>query len=257
MSNPNPPGTPQDQIAAAINAVQSERPGQIPLEVNLSTGQVYKADTPQDLLNKLAAAQEEATRTIRAREGEMADLRNQMAELKAQIPPPPPPSADQDKLNEYYKTWSSNPNKATTMALAQEMGIPEDRLVPMLKTAIEGQAVNTASSEFLARCPDFPETSENAQLIRQGILQRYGGNAGAMTADNLELVYHDLVRNGRITPNSMQPTGFAQPNVPIPNLRGGSAPPSPVNDIMAQAHEMPIDDLKRVIDRLHSQMAAR
>jgi hypothetical protein len=261
MSSNQPPGTP-DPIAAVINQVQTESKvpanAPIPLEVNLSTGQVYKADNPQDLLNKLAYAQEEATRTIRSREAENAELRTENANLKSKVTPPAPPDAAATaKANEYYQTWAANPAKATEMALAESLGVSPDKVVGLLKTAIEGQAVSSASTEFLSRCPDFPETPQNAQLIRNALVGRFGTGPGAMSADNLELVYHGLVRDGKITPNAMQPTGFTQQNHPVPNIRGGSAPPDPVNEVMAQAHTMSLEDLKKVIDRASAQLSTR
>ncbi len=256
MSNPNPPGTPPDAIAAVINQVQNDK--QIPLEVNLATGQVYKGDTPQDLLNKLAAAQEEATRTIRSRESENAEMRQRLASLEAEAQQRRvPESPDQTKNNEYYQTWSSNPNKATTMALANELGIPADQLVPALKKSMASSAITSASSEFLARCQDFPETPENANLIRQGIEARYGANPNALTADNLELVYHDLVRNGKIQPKVMQSSAVNEPNVPFVNIRGGSAPPNQDIEIMQKIQTMPLDQLREVMERMYAQQKGK
>ena len=254
MSNPNPPGTPvADPIQQAID--QIAKPA-APIEINLSTGQVYKGATHEDVLRTLASAQEEATRTIRAREAENAELRNRMAAVEAQIPKPQPDtSAVKDAA--YYETWAKDPAEATRMQLAEMLGIPKENVVDVLKAVVENGVVTKAADEFIMRNPDFPQSPASAALMKETLKQRFGQTINNTTADNLELVYGQLKREGKLQPVYPQTQSIASPNQVMPNLRGGGAPPNPVNDVMAQAQSMPLDKLKEVIDRLNAQTQAR
>ena len=252
MSNPNPPGTPgADQIQQAID--QIAKPSSTPLQVNLQTGEVYKGDTPEDLLSKLVASKEEATRTIRAREAEMNDLRGQMAELQARIPQPPPDQS-QTKDNEYYETWAKDPDEAARMQLSKMLGIPKDKVVDVLKTVVKDGLTTKAADEFVMRNPEFPQSQESAAIITQMLAQRFGQTIESTTADNLELVYHQAVREGRLQPRQLQTQRIEQPNQVMPNLRGGSAPPNPVNDVMSQFNSMSLEQMKATLERLSNQV---
>lgn len=243
-------GTPASQIQQVISEVQ--KPTEFPLEVKLETGQIYRGQTPQDVLDQIVNAQTEATRTIRAREAEMAGLRQELESVKQQIPKPPANASDAEK-QQYYQTWAQDPKQALMMQLGEMIGVKPERVVEVLKRSVEGSTVNSAADEFLGRCPDFPRTNEAGQLMHAAIKSRFGEGPDATTADNLELVYHDLVRNGRIAPGMAPIQSTSQPYQPIPNIRGNSAPPNPVNDIMAQAQTMKLDDLKVVLERLKAQ----
>lgn len=249
MSTNQPP---EQQIQQAINQVQQPNNG-FPLEVAIpGTPQVFKGTTPQEVLDQLVRAQAEATATIRQAREEAATYKTQVEELKTKIPPPPVDATEAER-QKYYQTWSQDPDEAMRLSLAKVIGVSPDKVADVLKRAIEGGVVNTAADEFLARCPDFPQTPQNAALIKQTLAERYGTSMEAATADNLELVYHQLRREGKIVPNNLPIQSNVQPNMVIPNIRGGSAPQNPVNDILMQAHAMPIDKLKEVIDRLSVQ----
>lgn len=259
MSTTNPQGTPAAdptaQIQQAIDQVVS-KPAGMPLEINLATGEVYKASTPEELLTKLASSKEEATRTIRARESEMAELRSKIADLETKIPAPQP-SLDETKRAKYYDTWANDPDEATRQQLASLLGIPKDRVIDVMKAAITSSVVSKAADEFVMRCPDYPNSQQSAEIMKDALARRFGQTIESASADNMEIVYHQLVRDGMLNPQPMPVTGITQPNTPLPNLRGGSAPPNPVTDIMATAQSMPLDQLKAVIDRLHVQTQGR
>lgn len=255
MSNPNPPAPPEQQIQQAIEQVKTEQQlnknGGMPLEVTLETGEKYVGTTPQELLDKLVQGKTEASKAIKAERDRNAELQAQISMLQQQIPQASPSDADkQRKIQDRYKTWSENPTEATKQDLADLLGVPVERVVDVMREAIGSSVVNKAADEFLARCPDFPQTPQTASLMRDELSRRYGTTPDAASADNLELVYHQLVREGRIQPQAMAPSALMNANTPIPNLRGGSAPPNPVNDLIAQARTMPLEQLKQVLDRL-------
>lgn len=254
MSNPNPPGTPgADPIQQAIDQI-AKPPAT--LELNLSTGEVYKGATYEDIAKTLATGKEEATRTIRAREAELAEMRNRVSTLESQVPKAQP-DASAVKDAAYYETWAKDPAEATRMQLAEMLGIPKENVVDVLKSVVENGVVTKAADEFIMRNPEFPQSQESAALMKDALKQRFGQTINNTTADNLELVYHQLRREGRLQPRQMTAQSIVSPNQVMPNLRGGGAPPNPVNDVMAQAQSMPLDDLKKVIDRLSAQTLAR
>ncbi len=251
MSNPNPPGTPAE-IAQVIKDVNT---AQQPIEISLETGQVYKANTPQEALEQLAKAQTEATKAIRLRESENADLRQKITQLEQRIPKPQETPSDA-KAAQYYQTWAQDPTKANMQSFAEALGVPAEQLVPILRNVIEGATARSAADEFVNRYPSFDGNQTNVQLLRDRVQQKYGQNLGAATADNLELAYQSLVREGKITPGQ-QVFSSADTPMPIPNLRGGSAGPSPEMEIRQQAQTMPLEKLAEVIKRLGTTVGRR
>ena len=247
----------EQQIQQAINDVQSEaklnKPG-FPLEVTLETGERYTGATPQELLDKLVAGKTEASKAIKAERDRNAELTAQVAMLQQQIPVRTPSQDEkQAKIQEYYNVWAKDPTEATKQNLAELLGVPAENVVEVMKDAIGSSFVNRAADEFTMRCPDFPQTPQNAVLMRDALAAKYGKTIQAATADNLEIVYHQLVRDGRIQPNALPVQGVVNGNVPLPNIRGGSAPPDAELDIRRRAYTMPINELKAVIDRLSTQ----
>lgn len=256
MSSNQPPN-PEQQIQQAIERVASEsalnQPGAFPLEVSIpGTPQKFTGNTPQEVLDQLVNAQANATRTIAEERTKRAELESQLTQLRAATPAPP---ADDQKarIEDRYNTWAKNPTEATKQDLADLLGISPDRVIDVMKEAIGGGVVSRAADEFTMRCPDFPQTPQNAAMMKNALSARFGASMEAASADNLEIVYHQLVREGRITPNGLPAQRLENAVQPVPTLRGGSAPPSPLQDVYSQAHQMPLDQLRQVIDRLYSQ----
>lgn len=252
MSNPNPPGTPEGiaQVIKEVNAPPA------PLEISLETGQVYKGNTPQELLENLARAQTEATKAMRVRETENADLRSKITQLEQRIPKPQP-TVDDAKNSKWFQTWAENPTQANLQSLAEGLGLPPEQLVPVLRNVIESATARSAADEFVNRYPGFDGNPQNVQLLRDRVQQKFGQTLGAATADNLELSYQSLVREGKINPGQQPLSGVDSQNIPIPNLRGGSAPADPQLEIMQQAQTMPLDKLAEVIKRLGATVGRR
>lgn len=247
MSNPNPPLGPQTPPVTDPNA------GGFPLEVAIpGTPQVFRGNTPQEVLDALVNAQAEASRTISSERAASAQLRNELEAARQQAVPPPAASdaAKQAEIEEYYAQWSKNPDEANRLSIARILKLPPDTAVALLQKAVTGATIDAASSEFKRRYPDFPETTENAQLLAQTVEAKYGKSLAAANADNLEVAYHELVRTGRITPNTLPVSAVDRPNAVMPSLRGSSAPPDPVVDLLSKAHTMPLDKLREAIDNL-------
>lgn len=246
MSNPQPPGTPgPEDIQRAINDATTKN--DFPLEVKLETGQVYRGSTPQDVLNALVKAQEEASRTIKARETEMGQLREKVGELEAKIPPPPqdPHKAQNEQ---FFAQLAEKPTEAIINTFADKMGIPPDQLVPMLQKTIRGYAASSGAEEFMSRVPEYPRTPEAGQMMKDALGNR------EPTADNLELAYHQLRREGRIQPAYVPPTQIMNPNQPMPVLRGSAVPPTQAMDAIAKAQTMDLNQLKQVIEQLSNRI---
>lgn len=257
MSNPNPPVVDPAQLAQAVSEVKQTAPanGGIPLEVKLPTGQVYRGTTPQEVLDQLVQAQTEASRTI-----ESLKLRNTEFETRLQELTAPKPSesdaAQQKKINERYQTWATNPTEATKQDLADLLGVPADRVVDLLKKTVIESTTGSAAQEFMQRYPNFPNNQQSANLMKQRVAQKFGVGIEAATADNLELTFAELVREGQIVPEYMPAAGINNPYQAIPSLRGSSAPQNPINDVMSQFGNMSLDQMKATIERL-SQMGGQ
>lgn len=246
MSNPNPPNPSPDQIQQAINATTQG----VPLEVRLETGQVYRGATPQDVLNQLVAAQTEASRTITSERAERARIEHELATVKAQIPAPPVDASDAEK-QAYYQKWAQNPDEALQEQFGKMLGIPASKVTEVLKRAVNTTVVNSAADEFMARYPNFPPAA--SQLMNQRLKERFGESMDATTADNLELVYGELVRTGRITPEPLSATGVSHPYTAVANLRGQQAPPNPMNQVLSDFASLPLDKMREALERMQAQ----
>ena len=255
MSTPQPPATPgPDQIEQVIKEVKTApQGGGMPLEVTLPTGEVYKGTTPQELLDRVVAGKVEANNHLRQQKEENRRLQEQLA---AAVAPKPSESeaATARKIQERYATWAQNPTEATRQDLAELLDVPADRVIDVLRRAITQSTAGGASEEFMARYPEFPNTKESAMAMNAKLRQKFGAGLDAATADNLELAYNELRREGVITPNMMQPSGFSQQNAALPNLRGSSAPANPVNDSLQNFSNMSLDQMKTTIERLAQMM---
>lgn len=252
MSNPNPPAQPDtQQIQQAISETAKPQQG-VPLEVHLPTGEVFKGTTPQEMLDKLVASKTEATRTIQAERARIQQLEEELRQART-----PPPDADADARRQlalqYYETWAKDPTEATKIQMSQLLGVPAEQVADVLKAAVSNSSVRGATEEFIARYPDFPQSPQTAEMMKQALRDRFGEGLHVATADNLELVYNDLRRQGKITPSAMVPTATMNASTPPPNLRGAGAAPNPVNDVLAQFQNMSVDDMKKTLDRLYAQ----
>lgn len=246
MSNPNPE-IPDGQIQQAINDVNKEKAG-FPLEVAIpGTPQVFKGQTPQEVLDQLVNAQTHASKLIGEQKTELETLKRERDELRAQAPQPTAgDAAQQAKIADRYATWAKNPTEATKQDFEELLGVP----IEVVRRAMQAQVANTASAEFLQRYPQFPNNNEAAALMSAEVERRYGKNIAAASADNLELAYNALVREGKLQPQQLPISRTIGDNTPIPQFKGTGGPPNPEMDLRAQAYTMPLADLKKVLERV-------
>lgn len=258
----NPPN-PEQQIQQVINDVNKDaqlaKPGAFPLEVAIpDTPNVFRGATPQEVLDQLVRAQSESFKALQSERQRIAELQTQVTTLQQQQVKPEPVNDHAIKVQERYNLWAKNPTEATKQDLAELLGVPADRVIDVMKKAIEGTTVQTAAQEFIARTPGYPvDDPQVATLMRQRLQQKYGMGMDAATADNLIVVYHDLVNEGRISPAPIPTSGITNGNAPLPHVRGGSAPANPVNDVLSNFRNLSLDQMKEAINRLSAQAQAR
>ena len=73
MSTNQPPVTPEQVLQQAINEIKNPTP----LELRLDTGQVYRGNSQQELLDAVAKGQTEASRTITALKSQLEEQRTE------------------------------------------------------------------------------------------------------------------------------------------------------------------------------------
>lgn len=244
-----------EQIQQAINQtqVEAELAAGDNQEIRLETGEVYRG-SPAQIQEALMKSKVEASKTIKARNDELSDLKERLRTLEAKQAPAAPPTDMEEQNRQYYETWAKDPSKATVMALAQQMGVDPDEYVRVTRSNLESSTINNASSEFTRRRPDFPNDNDAAAVLKRflpGVLQRQGVRSpAALTADHLELAYQDAIRAGEIVPQSPPIAAALGTGNPMPNLRGISAPPSAETQVLSAAATMPLDQLEATIKRL-------
>src|SRR5438034_8253220 len=97
-----PPGEVQKTIEQVQQQAHVDDKG-VPLEVKLSTGQVYRGATAQELQQQLVQAQENASRLLQEQKAELERQRMELAQWQEQVQQQP--TGDDDKYNpaRYYE----------------------------------------------------------------------------------------------------------------------------------------------------------
>lgn len=226
-------------------------------ELKLESGQVFKG-SPEQIKEQLQKSVVEGSRTIQQTKTEMEQLRQEIANLKASQSAKP--EVQQQDNTEYFKKWAEKPGAATVEALAHELGIDPQEYVKIMRTNLESGSINNASSQFMARRPDFPNDANSAKALQKyvpPVLQRFGVKSMAgVTADHLELAYQDAIRDGAITPAGTISGTITQTN-PLPTLRGISAPPSPETDAIANFGKLSEEQMAATLAMLRRQAEGR
>jgi hypothetical protein len=175
-------------------------------EIDLGDGggkQVFEADTPEELLDKLADAQLNATRKIR-------ELNRQVKRAKRVFKPaaPAPTSvADpeikpltQDEEFMLGAQFSQMPRKSFERLFEAVVGMKPSQFkteLDQVRAFKEAQDANKAAQEFLAdHKDDYLPTPENYQAI-QGFLDSH---SLPMTRENLEEAFEELNESGLLEP---------------------------------------------------------
>ena len=180
------------------------------IEVKLTTGQVYRGKTQDEVMQQLVRAQEEASRTI-------SDLRRQPE------PEPQPAPAGEFDVNQYYKLLAENPVAAQNYMLGYQLGIDPNEVVPTLRYVYDvSQRANASMqiAEFHARHPEYPGGTDSAELIFREMEGR-GKRPLEATVEDLEHAYYTLRDAKKIVPLET-PVAGQQPQTYAPTLGGNS-----------------------------------
>ena len=246
MSNTPTPQLTEEQLRAAVEAAQKPSPAATEVEVKLATGQVYRGKTQEEVIQQLVHAQEEASKTIKAK----SDENKRLSELaqQAQTPPKPAEPANGGFNNtEYWRLMEADPLAALNYELKHVFGMD----VQELKSAIqEGHETteqlrqHSAVALFMHRHPEWPSTEESSQLL----LERLQERQLPLTTDSLELSFYSLVNEGKLKAEKPQEQSSAV-NLPPPTLSGtGAGAPEP--SIIEQAERMDSKQLEDLVTRL-------
>ncbi len=219
--------------------------------VETKTGAVFEGSSEQEVLQKLVQSVESGSEHIKQLRGEVGQLKQQVQ----QAPQPQQPAGQKTVQDQYWEIWQKDPILADRFAESVRLGIPIEQVDQIQRQTMQSAATSqqqAAAAEFMSRCPDYPEGDVlAAQAISQRLQQRFPGQMP--TADNLELVYNDLVRAGTIAPRDIPISEIQNPAVPLPRL-GGTQQQQPV-DFERQFRELKPDQMKKVIEELRAKGA--
>lgn len=180
-------------------------------EMRLATGQVYRGKTDQDVMNAMAKAQAEASRTITQLNGRVKEM----------APPPvAPPAVEQ-------------PIDATALAIADLMapafGVKNGaelvaKFAEQQQTAVaqqefmEAQRANYEAANFFRAVPEFSKSQGDADKIDQ-FLQTNNLPFNAATA---EMAFHTLKAKGEFKASAPATPAAPKNGMPAPPV--GSSP---------------------------------
>lgn len=238
MPDENKPET-YEELDAAITAAVGGTPDAAPpaepqmLEVKLATGQVYKGKTEKEVIDQLVKAQEHASMTIHEKDQQLKQVLSQMSTQRS-APATENAGFDQAK---YFKLMEQNALEAADYL---------DSFRPKVREAYQSVQQLKQGGEltaFLNTCQDFPSTDPSAISAMKARMNAEGREP---TADNLELVYGRLTREGVIKPAPKQSSSEQIP-APAPVLGGHSASSAP--DPFAELERMSMAELEKVYRR--------
>lgn len=215
------PDTPVTQTPEQIAQAVADAAKPKELEVKLSTGQVFKGATPEEVISKIASAQEQASTTIRDREEQIRQLNEQLAQRQATQAQPISADGTFDK-KKYWELMDQNPVEAQNYLDSVRLQIPQEQVVPAYQyayTVSQRVADQMEVARFHQTFPDFPGGDQNADLLLRECEAR--GRA-TNNADMLGVTFMELQREGKITPSaSANTTATQQRETPPPMLGGG------------------------------------
>jgi|TARA_R100001086_G_scaffold174763_2_gene96081 hypothetical protein len=215
-----------DEVTEVIQEVkQAKVIDDPPVEVKLSTGQVYRGANQQEVIDQLVKAQENASARIK----EQGDSINAMQQVRQ-------PEVQQPKEGEFDKThywtlWADDPMKAQ----AYQNGF--DPTQQELRNVAEQNRKRGELDNFKATVGWQPTPQEAASFA--GEFTRTGLQP---TAINLEVVYGRMIRAGTI--GAVQ---APRRNAPAPLGRGAGETPG-VN--IDQFSKLTADQMAEVIGKL-------
>lgn len=178
---PSAPQTPEPSSDFNFTTLQNGEK-----ELRLESGQVYRGKDDGEIIQKLAKAQFEASRTIR--------------ELKqpVQTPPQPQPTPTQTPEPQYDPTTVALADMLAPMfgmksglELVQSYRAMQEQIKGFQPIAQQTQ-MNSIAADFIRATPDFEITPRNSELLGE-TLDKYGL---PLTSDNMRLVHDALKSRG-------------------------------------------------------------
>lgn len=127
------------------------------IEVKLETGETFAGD-PLEVTAKLADSKVETRRHFEAKEKELEEKYRQPPQTQVQQPPAVQPTEQEKQLQDYLIEQTA---KALGFTNADEYRSKLNQVVKVT-AEVENQVV---ASNFLATCPDFPNTPEAIDAI--------------------------------------------------------------------------------------------
>ena len=250
MADKNPEEMSLEELEAAIDqetkteadpAAKTKEPEEKEseeIEVKLETGQVYKGKTKDEIMDKLAKAETEATKAIRDRDEQ---IRNLTAALASKASSPTTAKAAERKMDEsfdsskYYELLQKDPLAAETYILEHNPTV--QALVQKLARIDEG----VETYNFQVRNQDYPATKEASAAI----MARMEAEGRSWTADNLEIVFNTLKREGTVKPLEAKKEAEEEVKTPKPppTVRGESFQ----QEAHAQIEQLSDADLEKLL----------
>lgn len=182
-------------------------------QVELPTGQVYKAPNKDALLNEVVKAQLNASMTLQQKETQLQESRriiDEQAERNRQDEQRgngrgngngnDTPELTREQFNKrYWELINADPLAAMEYANQVYFGFDNPRAT-VQKSAIVAEYVSdsVATREFLKDNPDFPASPANSEKVLGELTRR----DLEVTSYNLERVWKDLKRENAIVPLS-------------------------------------------------------
>lgn len=162
-----------------------------------SPPQVFRAATKDELIEKIASAQANASRRIR-------ELKNQLKTKVEPDPAPPKPTFEQKKLTpeeEFIlgQEIQTAPTEALSKALQALLGAPVDELKSALeftRASKQREEIIRVGQQFVAANPDYPAGDKKAEGLMANYIQK---NNLAWTVKNLEIAFDELREAGLIS----------------------------------------------------------
>lgn len=240
-----PPVTPEQptptEVQSAIDAVASRAAladPNIPIEVKLKTGQIYKG-MPRDVIDALARSHEANSEYSQQLKAEQARMAAELNELKRQQATPPA-REDEYTDEQYYKLFQESPRKAQEYL---------DRFDP-----VKQEMVNTLDAvkkrgeleRFQSSVGFFPADNEKVAFANEFVASGLEPNSA-----NYELVYWRMQNSGKLNPPAI--TGMDRTPPPPPNFRGGNGTGPQQSFDTAQFENLPKEQMRQVMENLKQQ----
>jgi hypothetical protein len=172
--------------------------------------QIFRADSLEGLVDKLASAQENATRKIRELNRSVKSQQPQVAEYK-----PKEFSADEEFV--LSQELMSKPSAAFKKIFQDTVGMPIETFrgkMEKLSVFEKSQSAQAASVEFVQAHPEYVANAANGKRIVK-YLETYKLEANA---DNLERAYADLNSSGFL---ELKPADEGEPAKEQPRTAAG------------------------------------